>query len=362
MATVFPVDGNTVALWLLDETSHPLPAVLAAAEEVGNYSGNLGMVEQTQNYPYIATKSILIPQLGVCRAFEGNSSRYLISGGQASGLETVLQGSCSFEFIWLAKRDGTTEGWFSYYPSPSGGETEAKNYQIAADITDTRKGAIGWEKSAGTDVSYTTTAELWGAEAQYSPHYIAIVKTSSGSTSTVKWYVDGALIETSSAIDNPTGGTDSNMRWHLGLGWNGTTCMGWMDEFRISNSARSQGEITAAYDRWVALYAPANAIAPVIQNVSPSAPGTIGVNGTFSFEVYDVSPGLRTVQVQVTIGGAAYVVHDGSAFAQDFSASTRTGAGTQGSPYVYTVRRAGGWFASPTFKVVAIDQAGNDAG
>lgn len=82
-------------------------------------------------------------------------------------------------------------------------------------------------------------------------------------------------------------------------------------------------------------------------------------------QVYDAVPGLRVVQLWAQTGGAGHridLIHDGTAFTPGWALrSTRTGAGTLASPYVYSVKPDGRW---PTgiaidLYVQAVDQAGN---
>lgn len=81
--------------------------------------------------------------------------------------------------------------------------------------------------------------------------------------------------------------------------------------------------------------------------------------------VYDSSPGLRSVLLWIRLGnerGGKRVIYDGSDFLPNWSLrSTRTGAGTSGNPYVFTVYMDGGWpqGVTHTWTTYAVDQAGN---
>lgn len=102
--------------------------------------------------------------------------------------------------------------------------------------------------------------------------------------------------------------------------------------------------------------APADATAPTVALVSPSAPGEITRATPIIVDVTDTSA-LVVVFVWVTYPGRAPdIVHDGDAFAELFSSSTR--ASISGG-YRYTLRRNGGWPAAPTVRIRPIDAAGN---
>lgn len=107
-------------------------------------------------------------------------------------------------------------------------------------------------------------------------------------------------------------------------------------------------------------FVPNDAVAPVISLVS--SPTT--KNAAYVVNVYDADPGLRTIELWAKIGSdpRGIMLHDGTNFWYPFNvSSTRTGAGTSGSPYVYTVYHAGGWPEGIEINVYlrAVDQVGN---
>jgi hypothetical protein len=100
---------------------------------------------------------------------------------------------------------------------------------------------------------------------------------------------------------------------------------------------------------------------PTISNFSP-APGTpISSSDSVSFDVVDNLGLFRKVVIAVSYGSgmSVEVVYDGTSFRYPFAGgSTRTTI-TGGSRY--SVTRGGGWQASPTFEIYAIDTSGNEA-
>jgi hypothetical protein len=105
---------------------------------------------------------------------------------------------------------------------------------------------------------------------------------------------------------------------------------------------------------------PPDIIAPVIDNYDP-APGTqIGVADTLQFDVTDNKGELTLTLVEAFFEdtGASEVVHDGEGFRPYYATSSRTVI-TNG--YHFSLQRRGGWPASPTIRVYAVDEDGNEA-
>lgn len=97
--------------------------------------------------------------------------------------------------------------------------------------------------------------------------------------------------------------------------------------------------------------------APTATVVSPP-PGPIGKDQQIVLDVVDVGGGQVTLVLLLARlgGGDIETVHDGSSFTEDYSSSTRNAIP---NGYRYTITRTGGWTASPTFHVRAVDNAGN---
>lgn len=102
---------------------------------------------------------------------------------------------------------------------------------------------------------------------------------------------------------------------------------------------------------------------PTISNLDPAAGGTVRAQTVITFDVDDES-GLALVAIlaswtnPATGASVCEVVHDGDNFRGAYlsDANTRT---TTATGYSFTVRRDGGWLASPTFEYLVIDADGS---
>lgn len=103
--------------------------------------------------------------------------------------------------------------------------------------------------------------------------------------------------------------------------------------------------------------APPDVTTPSVTVISPTPPGPIGRNDAVRVQVTDAGTLLR-VKLYVTMGDEQYVVHNGYSFRPRYAVGSTRTAITGGFEYV--LLRSGGWLASPTFEVYAIDQAGNE--
>ena len=102
---------------------------------------------------------------------------------------------------------------------------------------------------------------------------------------------------------------------------------------------------------------PPDTTPPTIAVVSPVAGASIATDTAFVVDVTDaIGLGLVVLTVEQPAGGPHEVVWLRDAFASTYVASTRTAIA---NGYRFTIRRAGGWYASPTFHVEAIDLGGN---
>jgi hypothetical protein len=101
----------------------------------------------------------------------------------------------------------------------------------------------------------------------------------------------------------------------------------------------------------------ADATPPVVGEYDP-APGTkIGPTQPLSFSVTDDSGSFAAVLVAVAFPtGVAELVHDNDGFLSPYGTSVR--APITGG-YRYTLRRSGGWPASPTVRTIPVDARGN---
>jgi hypothetical protein len=96
---------------------------------------------------------------------------------------------------------------------------------------------------------------------------------------------------------------------------------------------------------------------PTVDVVSPAAGQALDRLGAVTFDVTDPE-GLRDVVVWTEVAGAWEVVFGGQATGFSPAYSTSTAAAITNG-WRFTVRRAGGWSASPTFHALAFDTEGN---
>lgn len=116
---------------------------------------------------------------------------------------------------------------------------------------------------------------------------------------------------------------------------------------------------TYYYELYLAAPVP-DAVAPAIANVSPAAGVAITTSTPVEFDVTDDEGIFRRVLVGVTQAGVTEVAHDGDSWLGNYA-----GGGCSRTPinggFHFIVLRDGGWLASPTLRVYAIDASGNEA-
>ena len=100
---------------------------------------------------------------------------------------------------------------------------------------------------------------------------------------------------------------------------------------------------------------------PVVSNYSPLPGTSLSSTDSISFDVTDDSGAFHCLFVVARFNstGDRDVVHVGVSFSPKYVATSSRAAITDG--FRYTVRKAGGWPASPTFEVFAVDAGGNEA-
>lgn len=106
-------------------------------------------------------------------------------------------------------------------------------------------------------------------------------------------------------------------------------------------------------------------VPPTVEGFSPAPGSQISRYQALSFSVLDTDndPALPSAFAIIAIlvyfpGSGAYeVAHDGYAFAPSYSASTLSVISA--SNRTVTLRRQGGWPASPTIRVRVVDRGGN---
>lgn len=100
-------------------------------------------------------------------------------------------------------------------------------------------------------------------------------------------------------------------------------------------------------------------VIPIVANVSPAPGAPVTSTTPVSFDVTDDSGIFRRVLVCVTQDGATEVAHDGDGWLGNYA-----GGGCSRTPiaggFHFILLRDDGWLTSPTVRVYAIDQAGNE--
>jgi hypothetical protein len=111
---------------------------------------------------------------------------------------------------------------------------------------------------------------------------------------------------------------------------------------------------------WITGFGPA--APPVIVGVSPAGGSSITSGTTLSFSVTDSNYPLRLAIVAVSLPtlGIYEIAHDGTAFGPMYQgpANNRLSLSPASFGYSYTILRQGGWPASPTVVIFAVDTGG----
>lgn len=100
---------------------------------------------------------------------------------------------------------------------------------------------------------------------------------------------------------------------------------------------------------------------PVVQNWSPDPSVQIETDTPVAFQVVDVTTALRVVAVMVKPGNGSpwECAYDGAGFGPNYSTLSTVSGIANGLQF--RLRRDQGWQSVPTFKVIAVDTAGNMA-
>jgi hypothetical protein len=140
---------------------------------------------------------------------------------------------------------------------------------------------------------------------------------------------------------------------------------GWFDDFTLEvvatqiDAPDTEGAGNAAYTRSPPRVL-ADTTAPVVGSVSPPAGTAIQTTDPLSFDVTDDSGAFRRVLVCVVQDGTTEVAHDGTSFLGNYAGGSSSRTAISGG-FHFVILRDGGWIASPTVRVFAIDLQGNEA-
>jgi hypothetical protein len=108
---------------------------------------------------------------------------------------------------------------------------------------------------------------------------------------------------------------------------------------------------------WTGTIAKQDSATPVAAVVSPPEGSSISSTTPLVIDVTD-DLGLRRVIVAARFpDGTAELVHDGDLFSTRYASSSKTAIS---GGFRFTLRRQGGWFASPTIQVFPFDTSGNE--
>lgn len=120
---------------------------------------------------------------------------------------------------------------------------------------------------------------------------------------------------------------------------------------------RITGPANADPPFWTGTITKQDSANPVAAVVSPPEGSAISSTTPLVIDVTD-DLGLRRVIIAARFpDGTAELVHDGDAFSTRYASSGRS---TISGGFRYTLRRTGGWFASPTISVFPVDTSGNE--
>jgi len=235
-------DANTVALWRLDET--------VSAADSGDYAASPAVVSGTYDLAQATFANRPLIQGGpnpdgtqYSRWFDGNS--YFMSNAADASLRSVATASYTIE-AWIYWEGFTAGSPFATIFSLAGlsaSETEAENALAALRLTGTGELFVFWEYSTGTNAEFTDTVTTL-SKRQW--HHVAVVVTI-GATAAVDFYVDGSFSDGTTGLTVATGGGNATL-------WIGATndagsptniFNGAISDIRLSNTAKSSGEIAA---------------------------------------------------------------------------------------------------------------------
>jgi hypothetical protein len=137
---------------------------------------------------------------------------------------------------------------------------------------------------------------------------------------------------------------------------------GWLEDFSlfvIADNAAGESDTEVASYTLDTLPSPGDSVPPVTTNVTPT-PGTpIDVDQAVSVDVTDDTGLFRRVLIAVELEGQTELAWDGDTWLGHYAdgGSVRDPIA---SGFRFTVLRDGGWPSSPTLRVFAFDQGGNE--
>ena len=229
---------QNVAAWTANFTPPTAPAGLAPTAEGRSIRDNLihyyPLDEQTSplardvepqtpleltagNSPLFAQATI---RSGGTRSIAFQSTQFIRTAVPSLEVNTLNRVSLS-AWIRLTTFSTTTNGIIS---TTDGGETEAGNIQFGVYVN--TAGRLVYQHEYGSGVDEVVTASGMTPLVVNTNYHVVVTRDSvaAGGTNTVRFYVNGVLVDTQNYVNARTGGTNANMRMVLGNGsLNGTT-------------------------------------------------------------------------------------------------------------------------------------------
>lgn len=169
--------------------------------------------------------------------------------GDAHNLGLSAPMNYSYSICFIVRRTGAYNTTFDAYDSffrlfswGAAGETTASNYQAiipqASDSTGAKRFRVFWESGAGTDNNLDLRFALLER-----PSILHFVKDASAKT--LSLYINGALWDKTSYVNEPTGGTAADRSMALcgpsGIGGHWAFFDGVLSEDRIAEHAKAAG-------------------------------------------------------------------------------------------------------------------------
>ena len=231
------VDGYTVALWKMDESS----------SNVANYQNSYALNNAT--YDLAPASSAVRPDISggpnpdgsqFARWFDGIDNR--LDGATDANLRAIFTNSYSIE-TWIYWEGFTdTAGVIFIVSGDTGSATSANNILSQLAIVGSGNLRVFWEYSTGSTQSYTDTTLL--SERVWT--HVGLVVTDQGSTYDVDFYVNGTFSSGTTGLTPPDGGSSSIIT--IGGQFGGTAAYfnGAIADIRLSNTNRDSTEIAAS--------------------------------------------------------------------------------------------------------------------
>lgn len=344
----FPIDASVVHYWAFDEAS-------------GNTAADLIAGGTPMNPLDALVPPIIQSTFGNARSYVGSNSAqmcapltqfevdYLRNTANPFVIELI---GCTNDpgfassLFGIDTRDTTSSHLYLQWLMQNEGR---RNYLVQGDIVP------GGSLSSGNEAFPQTNppATLM--------HALRREVNAGGTQARLKIYCRGILVYTSAWVDvlvaSDIPGNAGGYRYFMGRGHGGQ--WGWggpLDECCVTLGDRDDAEIAL---RAVGGAGGASSDPPVISNVTPAPGSQLLKNAPIGADVTDDGDFSRViVVVEFATLGTKEVVHDGDGFSANYSGSSRTAIA---NGWRYSVVRTGGWPASPTLRVFAIDADGQEA-